>query len=39
MNILNELLTETEEAGSDSSDVSEAEDELIGGFNQLKDEI
>jgi hypothetical protein len=33
MNILNELLTETEEAGSDSSDVSEAEDELIGGFN------
>jgi len=39
MNILNELLTETEEAGSDSSDVSEAEDELIEGFNQLKDEI
>jgi hypothetical protein len=36
---LNEILEETEEAGSDSSDVSEAEEELLSGFDKLKDEI
>jgi len=39
MEILNELLEETEEAGSDSDDVSDAEEELLGGFDKLKDEI
>lgn len=40
MDILNELLEETEEAASgDDEDVSDAEEELLSGFNKLKDEI
>lgn len=38
-NILNELLEEAEDAGSNEEDVSDAEEELIGGFDKLKDEI
>jgi len=37
MDILNELLEETEEA--DSEEVSDAEEELLSGFDRLKDEI
>lgn len=38
-NILNELLEEAEDAGSNEEDVSDAEEELLGGFDKLKDEI
>lgn len=39
MQTLNELLEEAEEADSDSSDVDEAEEELLSGFDALKEEI
>lgn len=39
MKLLDELVEETEEADDDSEDVSEAEEELLSGFDALKDEI